>query len=44
MSKKEKSLVCLVLSREGQQAIASESHGYLPLNAAEVGEELAKLR
>ena len=33
----------LVLSREGQEAIASEAHGYLPLNATEIGEELAKL-
>ncbi len=33
----------LILSREGQQAIAAEAHGYLPLNAREVQEELAKL-
>jgi len=33
----------LVLSREGQQAIATEAHGYLPLNAREVAEELGKL-
>lgn len=34
----------LVLSREGQQAIAAASPGYLPLSAHEVAEELAKLR
>jgi phosphate transport system substrate-binding protein len=33
----------LVLSREGQQAIATEAHGYLPLNATEVAAELSKL-
>jgi phosphate transport system substrate-binding protein len=33
----------LVLSREGQQAIAAAPPGYLPLNAREVKEELAKL-
>lgn len=33
----------LALSPEGQHAIATEPHGYLPLNAVEVGEELAKL-
>jgi len=33
----------LVLSREGQEAIATEPHGYLPLNGLEVREELAKL-
>ncbi len=34
----------LVLSREGQEAIAAEPHGYLPLTALEVREELAKLQ
>jgi phosphate transport system substrate-binding protein len=34
----------LVLSPDGQQAIATEPHGYLPLNSVEVGEELAKLQ
>lgn len=34
----------LVLSREGQQAIAQAPPGYLPLNAQEVAEELAKIR
>jgi phosphate transport system substrate-binding protein len=33
----------LVLSREGQQIIASETDGYVPLNAREAAEELAKL-
>src|SRR5258708_3461763 len=33
----------LVLSREGQQAIATEAHGYLPLNSVEISEELSKL-
>ena len=33
----------LVLSREGQQAIATAPPSYLPLNAQEVKEELAKL-
>ena len=33
-----------VLSREGQAAIASDRLGYLPLNAAEVAAERAKLR
>ncbi len=33
----------LVLSREGQEAIAAEAHGYLPLNAREVAEELGRL-
>ena len=33
----------LVLSKEGQQAIAGAAPGYLPLNAREVREELAKL-
>ena len=33
----------LVLSREGQEAIAGEAHGFLPLSAREVQEELAKL-
>lgn len=33
----------LALSREGQEAIATEPHGYLPLNALEVREELEKL-
>src|SRR4029077_5383776 len=33
----------LALSREGQQAIAAESHGYLPLNSNEVATELSKL-
>jgi len=34
----------LVLSREGQGAIAAEAHGYLPLSTREVAEELAKLQ
>jgi phosphate transport system substrate-binding protein len=33
----------LVLSQEGQRIIASEADGYVPLNAREVAEELAKL-
>ena len=33
----------LILSREGQQIIAAESDGYLPLTAAEAAAELAKL-
>ena len=33
----------LVLSKEGQQIIASETDGYVPLNAREAAEELAKL-
>lgn len=33
----------LVLSREGQQAIAADSLGYLPLNPAEVAVEVRKL-
>jgi len=33
----------LVLSQEGQRAIAEAPPGYLPLNAREVAEELAKL-
>ena len=33
----------LVLSKEGQQIVASEADGYVPLNAREVAEELAKL-
>jgi phosphate transport system substrate-binding protein len=33
----------LVLSKEGQQIIAAESGGYVPLNAREAAEELAKL-
>lgn len=33
----------LVLSREGQVAIAAEAHGYLPLSAREVAEELGRL-
>jgi phosphate transport system substrate-binding protein len=33
----------LVLSEEGQRIIASETDGYVPLNAGEVAEELAKL-
>jgi phosphate transport system substrate-binding protein len=33
----------LVLSREGQEAIATEELGYLPLNASDLGQELAKL-
>ncbi|MDD3180566.1 MAG: substrate-binding domain-containing protein [Opitutaceae bacterium] len=34
----------LVLSQEGQRAIAEAPPGYLPLNASEVAEELAKLQ
>ncbi len=34
----------LIFSLEGQQAIAAAAPGYLPLNAREVAEELAKLR
>jgi phosphate transport system substrate-binding protein len=33
----------LVLSQEGQAIIASETDGYVPLNAREVAQELAKL-
>ena len=33
----------LVLSKEGQEAISSETLGYLPLNANEIAEELGKL-
>src|SRR5207245_1085469 len=33
----------LVFSKEGQQAIATEGLGYLPLNAQEVAQETAKL-
>ena len=33
----------LILSREGQAAIAGESHGYLPLNPVELGEERSKV-
>jgi len=34
----------MVLSKEGQAAIAGDARGYLPLNSTEVGVELAKLR
>jgi phosphate transport system substrate-binding protein len=34
----------LVLSKEGQQIVAAEPDGYLPLNAREAAEELAKLK
>ena len=34
----------LVLSREGQQIVAAEPDGFLPLNAREVAAELAKIR
>lgn len=33
----------MALSNEGQKAIAGDSKGYIPLNAREVAEELAKL-
>ncbi len=33
----------MALSKEGQEAIAADSKGYLPLSAAEVSAELAKL-
>jgi len=33
----------MALSKEGQEAIAADSKGYLPLNAAEISAELAKL-
>jgi len=33
----------LILSREGQQAVARDPKGYLPLNAADVAREVAKL-
>jgi phosphate transport system substrate-binding protein len=33
----------MVLSKEGQEAIAADAKGYLPLNAAELAGELAKL-
>jgi phosphate transport system substrate-binding protein len=33
----------MVLSRPGQEAIASDQRGYLPLNASELATELAKL-
>lgn len=38
-----KEYVRLILSREGQAIVASEADGYVPLNAAQVAEELAKL-
>ena len=34
----------LVLSPEGQQAVANATTGYLPLNSTEIGEELARIR
>jgi phosphate transport system substrate-binding protein len=34
----------LILSLEGQRAIAAASPGYLPLNPREVADELAKLQ
>ena len=33
----------LILSREGQQIIAAETDGYMPLSATEAAAELAKL-
>jgi len=36
--------VSLVLSSEGQRIIAEEKGGFLPLNSAEIAEEIAKLR
>ena len=33
----------MALSKEGQEAIAADAKGYLPLNAAELSAELAKL-
>lgn len=39
-----KEYIRLVLSKEGQQIIAAEPDGFLPLNASEANEELAKLR
>jgi phosphate transport system substrate-binding protein len=33
----------MVLSKEGQEAIASDVKGYIPLNATELASELAKL-
>jgi phosphate transport system substrate-binding protein len=38
-----KAYLRLALSPAGQRVIASDSHGYLPLNETEIGEELAKL-
>jgi phosphate transport system substrate-binding protein len=33
----------MILSKEGQDAIASEAKGYLPLNALELAAESSKL-
>lgn len=33
----------MVLSPEGQRAIATEAHGYIPLNRGEIAEELTRL-
>ena len=38
-----KEYLCMALSKEGQEAIAADAKGYLPLNAAEISAELAKL-
>jgi phosphate transport system substrate-binding protein len=38
-----KEYLAMVLSKEGQEAIASDAKGYLPLNATELANELAKL-
>ena len=38
-----KEYVRLILSREGQGIVAAEADGYVPLNAAQVAEERAKL-
>jgi phosphate transport system substrate-binding protein len=34
----------MVLSKEGQRIIAEDPHGYIPLDAVEVGNDLAQLR
>ncbi len=38
-----KAYLTMALSNEGQDAIAADAKGYLPLNAAEISAELAKL-
>jgi len=34
----------MVLSREGQQIIADDPHGYIPLNAVELTSDMEQLR
>jgi phosphate transport system substrate-binding protein len=38
-----KEYLSMVLSKEGQETIATDAKGYLPLNATELANELAKL-